>query len=46
MNEENIKKQIEELREKILYHSKLYYQNDAPEISDYAYDTMFRELVE
>ena len=46
MNEENIKKQIEELREKILYHSKLYYQNDAPEISDYEYDAMFRELVE
>ena len=46
MNEENAKKQIEELREKILYHSKLYYQNDAPEISDYEYDAMFRELVE
>ncbi len=32
------------LREKIVYNSKLYYENDAPEISDYEYDMMFREL--
>ena len=32
------------LREKIAYNSKLYYENDAPEISDYEYDMMFREL--
>ena len=34
----------EELREKIKYNSRLYYENDAPEISDYEYDMMFREL--
>ena len=34
----------EELREKIRYNSRLYYENDAPEISDYEYDMMFREL--
>ena len=34
----------EELREKIIYNSRLYYENDAPEISDYEYDMMFREL--
>ena len=32
------------LREKIEYNSKLYYECDAPEISDYEYDAMFREL--
>ncbi len=36
----------EELRKKIIYNSKLYYENDAPEISDYEYDMMFRELQE
>ncbi len=35
-----------ELREKIVYNSRLYYENDAPEISDYEYDMMFRELTE
>ena len=36
----------EQLREKLIYNSKLYYENDAPEISDYEYDMMFRELVD
>lgn len=40
------KLRAEELREKIIYNSKLYYENDAPEISDYEYDMMFRELTE
>mgnify|MGYP002521328060 CR=1 FL=1 len=35
---------IEELREKINYHAKLYYEKDAPEIPDDEYDAMFREL--
>ncbi|MBQ5800478.1 MAG: NAD-dependent DNA ligase LigA, partial [Clostridia bacterium] len=46
MNRENIREKIEDLRSKLTYHSKLYYQNDAPEISDYEYDEMFRTLVE
>ena len=37
---------IEFLREEILKNSKLYYENDAPAISDYEYDMMFRELCE
>ena len=44
MNKTEIKDRIEALREKITYHSRLYYENDAPEISDYEYDAMFREL--
>lgn len=38
------KLRAEFLREKIIHNSKLYYENDAPEISDYEYDMMFREL--
>ncbi len=45
MLKEEAKKRIEELRATIEYNSRLYYENDAPEISDYEYDAMFRELV-
>ena len=38
--------EIEKLRKELAYHSKLYYENDAPEISDYEYDMMFRRLRE
>ena len=37
---------IEHLRREIEINSKLYYENDAPKISDYEYDMMFRELSE
>ena len=46
MTLENAKSRAEFLREKIVYNSKLYYENDSPEISDYEYDMMFRELTE
>ncbi|MEG6521433.1 NAD-dependent DNA ligase LigA [Desulfotomaculum sp. 1211_IL3151] len=35
---------IKELREKIEYHNKKYYEEDTPEIGDYEYDLMLREL--
>ena len=38
-------KRILELRKTLNYHSKLYYINDAPEISDYEYDKLFYELI-
>ena len=38
------KSRIEFLRAEIIYNSKLYYELDAPKISDYEYDAMFREL--
>lgn len=44
MNVKEAKERIEYLREQIIYNSKLYYENDAPVISDYEYDHMFREL--
>ena len=39
-----LKKRAEELRKSISYHSEKYYNEDAPEISDYEYDMMFAEL--
>lgn len=42
MNE--IEKKIEELRKTLRYHSDRYYNDDAPEIEDYEYDMMMREL--
>ena len=36
---------IEKLRARLLYHAKRYYEDDAPEISDYEYDVMYAELV-
>ncbi len=43
---EKIKKEIEELREKIRYHNYRYYVLDSPEISDEEYDALFRRLLE
>ncbi|MEZ3421055.1 MAG: NAD-dependent DNA ligase LigA [Eubacterium sp.] len=41
---ENVKHKIEQLRETLRYHSNRYYNDDAPEIEDYEYDMMMREL--
>lgn len=41
---EEAKNKIKELTEKINYHNKLYYTDDNPEIEDYQYDKLFREL--
>ena len=42
----NVEERLRALRAKLLYHAKRYYENDAPEISDFEYDTLYRELVE
>jgi DNA ligase (NAD+) len=42
----NVKKEIEELREKLRYHEYRYYVLDDPEISDAAYDRMMERLKE
>ncbi len=44
MDRESAKNRIDFLREQIAYNSRLYYECDAPVISDYEYDAMFREL--
>jgi len=42
----DLKKRLGFLRTEIERHNRLYYQEDAPEISDYEYDQLFRELKE
>ena len=41
---ESVKNRINTLREKINRAAELYYEKDAPEISDFEYDAMFEEL--
>ncbi|MBR6052080.1 MAG: NAD-dependent DNA ligase LigA [Clostridia bacterium] len=45
MTQADAKKKIAELSRLLEYHSKKYYVDDSPEISDYEYDKMFYELV-
>lgn len=42
---EQSKIKAEKLRNELEYHSRRYYEMDAPEIEDYEYDMMLRELV-
>ncbi|MBQ9080024.1 MAG: NAD-dependent DNA ligase LigA [Clostridia bacterium] len=42
---DNIKDKIQKLRRELDRHSRLYYVYDAPEISDYDYDMLYRELL-
>lgn len=39
-----MEEKIKALTEKLLYYSRKYYVDDSPEISDYTYDMMLREL--
>ena len=45
MTSKEAEKRIAELSKLLEYHSKKYYVDDAPEISDYEYDKLFYELV-
>jgi len=44
MEIESVKKEILSLRAEIEKNARLYYEEDAPEISDFEYDRMFRRL--
>ncbi|MBT7282814.1 MAG: NAD-dependent DNA ligase LigA [Elusimicrobiaceae bacterium] len=43
MNEQ-IKKQIQNLKDKVNHHNNLYYNRDKPEISDTEYDNLYKQL--
>ena len=45
MNTNDAASRMRELARLLEHHSRLYYVLDAPEISDYDYDMLFRELV-
>lgn len=40
----DVQQEMQSLREQLQYHNKKYYDEDAPEISDYDYDMMQRKL--
>ena len=44
MELEEARKQVKELREKLEYYAKLYYDMDNPAITDYEYDMMMNKL--
>ena len=44
MEKDNARVKIEELRKLIEYHRARYYLDDAPEISDFEFDALMREL--
>lgn len=44
MDRQTAEKRIAELRATIEHHNRLYYQQDAPEVSDAEYDRLLREL--
>ena len=44
MDKKKAEKKIKELRKKVEYHAKKYYDEDNPEISDFEYDMMMLEL--
>ena len=44
MNIKDAEKRIADLTNQIKYHNNLYYNQDAPEISDFEYDALTREL--
>ena len=46
MDINEMKARAEELRSQINYHNDRYYNQDSPEISDYEYDMLLRELEE
>ena len=46
MGDEELRKQIETLREQLHYHNYLYHTLDAPIISDYEYDQLYKRLKE
>lgn len=46
MVQEEIRKQLEELTERVAYHARRYYEDDAPEIEDFEYDRLFHQLME
>ena len=44
MDIKEVKSKIKGLRKTINYHNDLYYNHDAPELEDFEYDALMREL--
>lgn len=46
MDKKSVEQELDALREQIRYHSRKYYTEDDPEISDFEYDKLYRRLEE
>ncbi len=46
MERNTAEKRIQELRDLVRYHSRLYYDLDSPELDDYEYDLLYHELLD
>lgn len=46
MDKKTAEKRIEQLRDLVRYHSRLYYELDSPELDDYEYDLLYHELLD
>ena len=46
MERKAAEKRIQELRDLVRYHSRLYYELDNPELDDYEYDLLYHELLD
>lgn len=46
MDKTTAEKRIAELKDLVRYHSRLYYELDAPELDDYEYDLLYHELLD
>lgn len=46
MEREAAEKRLQELRDLVRYHSRLYYELDNPELDDYEYDLLYHELLD
>ncbi|NBJ88201.1 NAD-dependent DNA ligase LigA [Acutalibacter sp. 1XD8-36] len=46
MDKKSVEQELDVLREQIRYHSRKYYTEDDPEISDFEYDKLYRRLEE
>ena len=44
MDKQKARKRIDELNKLTAYYAKKYYDDDAPEISDFEYDMLMNEL--
>ena len=44
MEKQEAQRRLAELREQVRYHSRKYYTEDDPEISDFEYDQLYRQL--
>ena len=44
MNMQELELKVKKLRDEINYHNNRYYNEDSPEIEDFEYDKLLREL--